>query len=323
MTTKFCKAQASSLLLALVMPFTAAAAAPVTTAPSVAPTNLAASASGAGTAAAVFAEKKAQEQTAEKRKQINAEALAAINETRNALMSLDSGNNAEALAALERATGKLELILARDPAVALAPTTVGATTFNLLADLDRVKELRRQAQRLLDDGQVQAARLILDALASETVISVSNIPLVTYPAAIKATVKLIDDGKQEEAKKVLQTALNTLVVTETVIPLPVVGAQESLKEAEKLAEKPARSADETNKMNGLMAEARRQLEFAEVLGYGTKRGFKELYSQMDEIKSKASNGKSGFGFFDKIKASISAMLRFSQAGNKTANKTRP
>ena len=321
MTTKFCKAQASSLLLALVMPFTAAAAAPVTTAPSVAPTNLAAS--GAGTAAAVFAEKKAQEQTAEKRKQINAEALAAINETRNALMSLDSGKNAEALAALERATGKLELILARDPAVALAPTTVGATTFNLLADLDRVKELRRQAQRLLDDGQVQAARLILDALASETVISVSNIPLVTYPAAIKATVKLIDDGKQEDAKKVLQTALNTLVVTETVIPLPVVGAQESLKEAEKLAEKPARSADETNKMNGLMAEARRQLEFAEVLGYGTKRGFKELYSQMDEIKSKASNGKSGFGFFDKIKASISAMLRFSQAGNKTANKTRP
>ena len=321
MTTKFYKAQASSLLLALVMPFTAAAAAPVTTAPSVAPTNLAAS--GAGTAAAVFAEKKAQEQTAEKRKQINAEALAAINETRNALMSLDSGKNAEALAALERATGKLELILARDPAVALAPTTVGATTFNLLADLDRVKELRRQAQRLLDDGQVQAARLILDALASETVISVSNIPLVTYPAAIKATVKLIDDGKQEDAKKVLQTALNTLVVTETVIPLPVVGAQESLKEAEKLAEKPARSADETNKMNGLMAEARRQLEFAEVLGYGTKRGFKELYSQMDEIKSKASNGKSGFGFFDKIKASISDMLRFSQAGNKTANKTRP
>jgi hypothetical protein len=74
-------------------------------------------------------------------------------------------------------------------------------------------------------------------MASETVVSVSNIPLATYPAAIKDAAKLIDENKTNEAKSALQTALNTQVVTETIIPLPVVLAQASLKEAETLAEK--------------------------------------------------------------------------------------
>ena len=129
-------------------------------------------------------QKQEQEQTAEKRQKITAEAIAAVAETRNALKALDDGKKDDAIAALERATGKLDIILARDPTLSYAPTNVSAATIQVVVDIDKVKEVRKQAQILLDGGQVQAARHLLEGLASETVISVSNIPLATFPDAI-------------------------------------------------------------------------------------------------------------------------------------------
>jgi hypothetical protein len=256
-----------------------------------------------------------QDQTAEKRKQITAEAIAAVGETRNALNALDEGKKDDALAALEKTTGKLELILARNPQLVLAPTNVDEVTTTVIADTDKVRQFRREAQRLLEDGQVQAARHLLQGLASETVIRVTNIPLGTYPDAIKQAAKLIDDGKQDNAKKVLQTALNTLVVTDTIIPLPVAATQNMLVDAQRLAEKKDRSVDENQKLNDLLTTSRSQLEYAEALGYGTRQDFKDLYAQLDEIKAKTSNGKSGLGFFDKITPSLAALFQSNQSGS--------
>ena len=139
------------------------------------------------------------------------------------------------------------------------------------------------------------AHHLLEGLASETVISVSNIPFATYSVAIKQAVKLIDDGKQDEAKRVLQTALNTLVITNITIPLPIVATQQLLQEAEKLAEKADRKEDENKRLTELLTVAHNNLEFAEALGYGTKKDFKDLYDQLDEIKDKTNGGKSGEG----------------------------
>src|SRR5580658_5880563 len=173
-----------------------------------------------------------QSQTEDKRKTLMADATSAIQETQAALKHLDDGNTKEALAALERATGKLDVILARDPTLELAPAGVGVITYDVQGGLDAVNKVRQQAQNFMDAGQLQEARHLLKNLASETVISVTNIPLATYPDAIKSAVKFIDQRKKDEAKRVLQTALNTQVVTETIIPLPVVKAQEALKNAE-------------------------------------------------------------------------------------------
>lgn len=257
-------------------------------------------------------EQRKDDQTAEKRKQVISEAMSALNETQNALKALDDRKNQDAIAALERATGKLEIILAREPKLALAPTNVGAVTIDVIADTDKVKEVRKEAERMLDDGQVQAARHLLEGLASETVISVTNLPLATYPDAIKQAAKLIHEDKPEDAKRVLQTALNTLVVTNTIIPLPVVTAEEMLKEAETLAEKADRKAEENTRLDTLLADARKELEFAQALGYGTKQDFKNLYEQLDEIKGKTAGGKYGKGFFTKIKEHLKETVKSSQ-----------
>ena len=256
-----------------------------------------------------------EDEMAEKRKKIAEEATAAIRETQDALKSLDAEKKPEALAALERATGKLELILAREPKLGLAPTGVSTMTYDVIGDIEAVNAARKKAESLLKDGRLQQARHLIRNLASENVISVTNIPLATYPQAIKAAVKLIDDNKVEDAKHALQSALNTLIVTDTIVPLHVVSAQAELKTAEQLTDKKDRTAEENTKLKALLKQARTNLEFAQALGYGTGKDFKELYDQVSEIEKKTEGGKSGVGYFAKAKASLSNLVKSSQSAS--------
>jgi len=256
-----------------------------------------------------------QSQTEDKRKTLMADATSAIQETQAALKFLDDGKTKEALAALARATGKLDVILARDPTLELAPAAVGVVTYDVQGGIDVVNKVRKQAENFMEAGQLQEARRLLKNLASETVISVTNIPLATYPDAIKSAVKFIDQDKRDEAKRVLQTALNTQVVTDTIIPLPVVRAQESLRSAESLAEKKDRNKDDNDRLKASMDQARSQLEFAQALGYGTKKDFDKMYAQLAEIRDKTADNKFGTGWFAKIKASIEDFLKSGQSKN--------
>jgi len=251
---------------------------------------------------------KATEQAAEKRKKITADAIAAVAETSNALKLLDEKKADEALAALERVTGKLELILARDPKLALAPVDVEVITFDLIAKLDTIKAVIKEAKDYLEDGEVQKARPLVANLASEIQIRTTSIPLATYPGAIKAVAPLIDAGKVDEANVALQAALNTLVVTTDVIPLPVLRAETLLRNAEALAENKERTDKDNKTLANQLAEARNQLKMAELLGYGNKKAFKPMYEQIDQIEEKTADGKSGKGWFDKIKQQLSDLM---------------
>ena len=259
------------------------------------------------------AEPQTQKQTEEKRKALMADATSAIQETQAALKTLDEGKTRQAIAALERATGKLDLILARDPKLELAPAGVSVTTYDVQGGLDAVKQVRKEAEDLIDAGRLQEARRLLKNLASETVISVSNIPLATYPDAIKRAVKLIDEGKPDDAKRVLQAALNTQVVVDTIIPLPVVKTQESLKTAEDLAQKKDRTKDDNERLKASLDQANDQLQFAQALGYGTKKDFDRMTQELAEIRDKTADNQSGSGWFAKIKASIADLLKSGQA----------
>jgi hypothetical protein len=258
------------------------------------------------------ADSQTQNQTEEKRKTLMAEATSALQETQAALKYLDGGKTKDALAALERATGKLNIILARDPKLELAPAGVNVVTYDFQGGLDAVKRARKRAQDLMDEGRLQEARALLKYLASETVISVSNIPLGTYPDAIKNAVKLIDENKMSDAKRVLQAALNTQVVTESVVPLPVMRAQESLKAAEPLAEKKDRTKEDNERLKASMDQALSQLELAQEFGYGTKGDFDKLYGQLRTLEEKTADNKFGTGWFANIKDSIGDLMKSSQ-----------
>lgn len=258
------------------------------------------------------ANKQSAQKSTNKRKEIVSEAVSTLRETQDALKALDEGKNKDALASLEKATGKLEIVLARDPKTALVPLDVKAITSDVYGSLDAIKNARQEAEKLLKDGQVQAARAVLMNLCSETVISTTNLPMATYPAALKKAAKLIDENKGNEAKEVLQTALSTLVITDVVIPLPVVDAQISLKKASELAKTQNRTQEQNKQLSDLLSEADYDIKFAQILGYGKKADFDSFHREIEAIRQKTANGKFGVGLFDQIKNYMESMSKNSQ-----------
>ena len=253
-------------------------------------------------------QKETDSQAADKRKQVLDEAVSALALTKSALAALDGKDSARALATLAEVTGKLELIVAREPTLALAPVDVRTIVHDLFANTETVEAMTDEALDALKHGEVQRARRVLALLASEIVIAVTNIPLATYPAAVKSVVPLIDQGKIEEAKAALQLALGTLVETLSVIPLPILRAKLLVKRAETLTEDGQRSEASGERLQDLLNEARQQLEMAELLGYGKKKDFEPLYSELKKVKEKTAGGGSGKGWLDEIKARLSKLF---------------
>ena len=253
-------------------------------------------------------QKETDSQAADKRKQVLDEAVSALALTKSALAALDEKESARALATLAEVTGKLELIVAREPTLALAPVDVRTIVHDLFANTETVEAMTDEALDALKHGEVQRARRVLALLASEIVITVTNIPLASYPAAVKAVVPLIDQGKIEEAKAALQSALSTLVEESSVLPLPVLRAKLLLKRAEPLVEDGQRSEASNERLETLLNEARQQLEMAELLGYGKRKDFEPLYAELKKIKEKTGGGGGGKGWLDEIKAKLSRLF---------------
>lgn len=254
-------------------------------------------------------EAEAAKKLAERRQAMLEEANAALGETQTALRALDEGEPGEALEALARATGKLELLVARDPELALAPVDVGFVTYDVYGSVEAIEKARDRALALLEDGRVQEARAILSGLASETVIRVTNLPLATYPEAIKAISPLIDDGEVEEAKMALRTALGSVVMTDHVIALPLVRAGHMLAEAQELGNSEEASEEDRVRVQELLAGAQRQLEIAEALGYGTARDHHGFRAQMAEIRRSIGADEGSQGAFAGLRRSLRELER--------------
>ncbi|WP_460216795.1 heat resistance protein YfdX2 [Escherichia coli] len=253
-------------------------------------------------------QKETDSQAADKRKQVLDEAVSALSLTKSALAALDGKDTARALATLAEVTGKLELIVAREPTLALAGVDVRTIVHDLFANTETIEAMTDEALDALKHGEVQQARHVLALLASEIVITVTNIPLASYPAAVKAVVPLIDQGKIEEAKAALQSALSTLVEERSVLPLPVLRAKLLLKRAEPLVEDGQRSEASNERLETLLNEARQQLEMAELLGYGKRNDFEPLYAELKKIKEKTGGGGFGKGWLDEVKAKLSKLF---------------
>lgn len=253
-------------------------------------------------------QKETDSQAADKRKQVLDEAVSALALTKSALAALDGKDAARALATLAEVTGKLELIVAREPTLALAPVDVRTIVHDLFANTDTIEAMTDEALDALKHGEVQQARHVLALLASEIVIAVTNIPLASYPAAVKSVVPLIDQGKIEEAKAALQAALSTLVETRSVHPLPALRARLLLKRAEPLVEDGQRSEASNERLETLLNEARQQLEMAELLGYGKRKDFESMYDELKKIKQKTGGGGGGKGWLDEVKAKLSRLF---------------
>ena len=241
------------------------------------------------------------------------EAVSALRETKNALAAIDQNKPGEAIAALERATGKLEIVLARSPDLALAPVDIAVSSQDLLATVQDVQTLRAEAKAAMDQGRLQDARMLIANLGSETDISVANLPLATYPTAIKQAAALLHQGKAAQAKLVLEAALSTIVIKRTVIPLPLVRAEAAVEAAKSLSEKANRTPAENNRLRSLLGTARAELGVGQALGYATEKDMSDLIAAVNDIDRRTSGQQHSTGLFDRIGTLFDTARRSSQA----------
>ena len=230
-------------------------------------------------------EAESSDERSEAEEEIIEEAMTAVRDTKSAITALEEKNGDAALQILERAIGKLEIVLARNPRLALVPIESNVTMNELVADIEAIRLLRKQAEDALEQKDVQTARRLLRGAASEIMITNVNLPLQTYPQAIRAAVRLVDQGKFDDARLALEAVLNTLVLTEDHIPLPIIRAQAMLEEATNVLEE-SKEENKTQALN-LVANAEYQLRFAEELGYGDwDKEYGEIQRKLQEIEGR-------------------------------------
>lgn len=264
-------------------------------------------------------QQKTRKQAKQDRKAVIKEAVQAVRFTRDALAALDNDERDKALDKLEKASGKLDIVLARNPELALAPVDVQTTTYDIHGQVEDVHQARDRVEELMDDGKVQKARRIMATLASETVIETTNIPLQTYPDAIRRVVAFIDENNMKKAKRLLQSTLNTLLVTERAIPLPLVATRQMLDKAQELAEKGDRSEKENKRLDELLGAIRKEIKFAQALSYGKEKDFDKFHDKLDKIRAKTEGGDSQTVLFGIIREDLDALFDYSRSAAK--NKT--
>lgn len=247
-------------------------------------------------------QQQAVDQVAGLNEELVSEASEALDQVNIALGALVLEDTDGALEALEKATGKLEILLARDPDLSFVPIDASVRTVDLVADLETIKTIKRAARKALKEDRFQAVREELASLASEIQVSTVEMPLATFPVAMKEAAALVESNDIEGAKKLLYTALNTLVVHESRIPLPILRAQKLIDQAKK---DDASEEDKKKEVLQLLENAEYQLILAEELGYGERdEEYAELSEAIEELKKSVESDEDSQGLFEKLKAKL-------------------
>jgi hypothetical protein len=235
---------------------------------------------------------------------VDKDAIAAVEQTKMALTAIQANKKTESLAALERATGKINILLARNAKSALIPVDAEVVVVDTAPqDGKAIAQLTKQATDALNAKDLPDARVLLAGLVSEIRLRTTCIPLASYPAALSDAARLVDQGKNQDAATILQTALNTLVIVDHVTPLPLLLAQAAVKAADSQRQDQA-------KAQVLLETAKTELSRGQKLGYlGDDSDYKTLDKQIADLES-TINGKRDIGSkFSELLDRIASFLK--------------
>ncbi len=220
------------------------------------------------------------------------EAVEAVLLTQKVLVDIAHKDKKSAIKDIEKAIGKLEVVLAKKDAPALLPIDATITAVEFTADSSTIKAGLKTVMALLRDGKVQEARELLNTFQSEIDIITVNLPLASYPKALKLAASYLHDGKLKEAKDVLEMALSTLVTTKVVIPIPFITAEALIHDAQKIAKKDKKQALLHLEL------AREELRKAKLLGYTSESDV--TYKMLDEAIEKVEKEIKGKNKAEKL-----------------------
>lgn len=233
---------------------------------------------------------------------LDQEAVVAIQETQHAIDAINANRTDEALKHIEQATGKINVLLARNPSTALIPVSAEVRVIDTApVDIGQIRELASSASWAVDEKNFPAARVLLDQLMSEIRVRTYHLPLATYPAAMQDAARLLDQKKTADASGILQTALATLVAVDRVTPIPLVVAREAVNQAQ------AHKQQDTNTAKQLLDVAQLELQRGRELGYaGKDQEYTALNDQISNLKKQLGGDTNSI--YAKLKERLSEFL---------------
>lgn len=251
-------------------------------------------------------EKQRNEEKQQAQSTLDSDAVAAINDTHQAIEDISSGDKQKALDAIENATGKLNILLARNPSTALVPVDVEVAVIDT-APLDGkdVKRLIDGAEAAITLHDLPTARVLLYDLMSELRVRTFNLPLASYPDALREAARLLDAGKNSDASDTLQTALNTLVAVDRVTPIPLILARAAVDAAQQ--------ERQSNKSGAqiLLEAASNELRRCQELGYIASDApeYKELNQEISDLRKQLNGSGDTNSLFSRLKSDIEGLLK--------------
>jgi hypothetical protein len=248
-------------------------------------------------------EKRRNEAEQQALKTLDEEAIAAIEQAAQAIDSITAGKKADALKAIEEATGKVNIVLARNPELAFIPVSCEALVIDTAPrDIDDIEKLADAVDAAILVDDFPTARALLGALRSEVRVRTYNLPLGIYPTALQDAARLLDKDSQA-ASVALLAALNTLVTVDQVTPLPLLVAQEAISQAQASAQKDKNAAQ-------AVETAEFELNRAIALGYaGQDPEYAALKDDISNLKKQLKGSEDSNSAFSKLKARLDAFLK--------------
>jgi len=245
-------------------------------------------------------EKGTQNALANQKKLIK-EAISSLKYAHDALVNLEKKDANNATKNIEKALGKLEVILSAKNAPKMLPIDSSVTMREYIGTKDSIEKTVEDVKDLLDNNKIQVARELLNTLQSEIDISVVSLPLVTYPDALKLAAKYIHENKLDKAKSVLEIALNTFNTTVEVVPLPLLKATDLISVSASLS----KNNKKEEALKYLQA-AENELDVAQALGYvsHSDNSYKMLHKAIKNVRKEIKGKNKAEKLFDELKAEL-------------------
>jgi hypothetical protein len=235
-----------------------------------------------------------------KQKELVKEAIDSLKYTHEALVALGERDKEKAIDSIEKALGKLEVILSAKESPKFLPIKNFVVVNEFIGTSQGVRGTVKLAKELLVAGKVQQARKILMPLTSEVDVTTVSLPLVSYPDALKLASTYIHSDKIDKAVDVLTIALNTFDEETVVLPIPLIKATDLIAAASEKAQ------SDKEKALLYLAAASESLKVAKELGYVSNNGvtYKILQEKIDEIEKEIKGKNKAEKLFDALKEKL-------------------
>ncbi len=227
------------------------------------------------------------------------QAVEVIMEMQGAIEALQKGKSAVALDSLNKAQKKLHFLLQHYPDLKLLPVDVAVEVIHLAVGPDTIKAARELVKKLIDRGELQAARRLLDNLVSEIRVTTTYLPMEVFPKPVQQAKQLIQRKEINRARQILEKTLAMLETKEYAIPLPVIIAESLVSAATAIAD------SSQNVARHMLTNARKQLEIAQLLGYRmNKRQYQNIITQINQLQRALQQGEKTKARFHQLQEDI-------------------